>query len=1006
MKKDRKTLILVWLTALALGLSVIGATFAYLRAKVGKSASIDIEGTTGTTDALTFMAGNGITLKANFNNFEENMGNLKGNTTATAMLRANNTTNAALNSYNIFFIIDENSFVYSTGAETRTPEILLRVKDPNGNAVESITGLKKVTGEVNGLDNASEYFDITTKSGAYLVRSDYEIKATGNELTTQEWTVDVVLVNLEIDQEANEGKTLNGRFYVTPDKLSNAEPSKVVSVGTATTYNSVTTTANMELGVFAIDKYYFAIKDANDNTITSENADYVATDDSSYTFRDLEAGKEYVTYAYAVDVQGFETNRVVSEVTELAEYVSSEVTGISSYEANLNSISIKRLSINEGTNKIAKYYYQISLGEVADPESGEWSEGQSNAPTSENPYIFNSLQDTSQYHVYIKVEDTDGRTTIFHTTVNTKDYELPRITGVTPTTTYNSISVTTNTTKGINEVNSSEYYYSISSDDGDNWSEWNQSSNTYTFTGLNENASYLVKVKVKDTNDRESIVFTTETIRTDAYNYPEIKSVQVSEITTNSFKVTVDAEAKQNGATITSYQFSKDNGSNWTEVQAGNTYTFSGLTSNSIFPVLVKVIDSNGKETIGGPTSNPTTDYENPKVTALTIGESSITSSGFTVIATVTTGSVPIQSYYFSVSTDKETWTNESEAQTTNSYIFTDLEASTEYYVKVRVVDINNKETSYTTSIATSTIAKPTFATYIKSLYTTDGENNLYYHDGSGSYENAELEAEDNSYRFAGSRGSTNNYVCFGSTDETCPTDNLYRIIGVFGDRVKLIKSDYADSTLLGTDGDYSDVTSKSSTSKSSLSQRFNYYWNNASGTNENTWSDSQLNKINLNTNYINNIGSEWANLIDTTTWNAGGMTEGNGRGTNAKTAYNYEVGANKINTPYSAKIGLMYLSDYYYAASPIYWSYQGTGTQGYDYQAAVNDNWIYMGEVEWGISYRLEYLNYVFDVGSNGAIGSVACGRSFAVRPSFYLKSDISAKSGNGSANSPYRLM
>ena len=44
--------------------------------------------------------------------------------------------------------------------------------------------------------------------------------------------------------------------------------------------------------------------------------------------------------------------------------------------------------------------------------------------------------------------------------------------------------------------------------------------------------------------------------------------------------------------------------------------------------------------------------------------------------------------------------------------------------------------------------------------------------------------AGDNSYRYAGA--NPNNYVCFGSTANTCPSKNLYRIIGVFGDQVKL----------------------------------------------------------------------------------------------------------------------------------------------------------------------------------------------------------------------------
>ena len=69
----------------------------------------------------------------------------------------------------------------------------------------------------------------------------------------------------------------------------------------------------------------------------------------------------------------------------------------------------------------------------------------------------------------------------------------------------------------------------------------------------------------------------------------------------------------------------------------------------------------------------------------------------------------------------------------------------------------------------------PTLANYIKSLYTEDGVNGLYFHDGSGSYTNFNLEAGDNSYRYTGA--NPNNYVCFGSDVTPCPNDNLYRII-------------------------------------------------------------------------------------------------------------------------------------------------------------------------------------------------------------------------------------
>ena len=97
-------------------------------------------------------------------------------------------------------------------------------------------------------------------------------------------------------------------------------------------------------------------------------------------------------------------------------------------------------------------------------------------------------------------------------------------------------------------------------------------------------------------------------------------------------------------------------------------------------------------------------------------------------------------------------------------------------------------------------------ADYIKALYQVDGVNDIYYHDGVGIY--SDQEAGDNSYRYSGA--NPNNFVCFGSDATTCPNDNLYRIIGIFDNQVKLIKHDYATTNLLGTDGAYYIIYSSS----------------------------------------------------------------------------------------------------------------------------------------------------------------------------------------------------
>ena len=263
--------------------------------------------------------------------------------------------------------------------------------------------------------------------------------------------------------------------------------------------------------------------------------------------------------------------------------------------------------------------------------------------------------------------------------------------------------------------------------------------------------------------------------------------------------------------------------------------------------------------------------------------------------------------------------------------------------------------------------------------------------------------AGDNSYRYAGASEAVNNFVCFGSNENSCPTDNLYRIIGVFGDQVKLIKYDYANSNLLGTDGDYStDTYSKSSTYKGELTTINTYYWNKTSNTSSNTWSTSLFNKINLNTNYLNNIGTTWSNLIEDTTWKVSGHTTDivtpkamfTAEITNATKTYGSENG--------TSKIGLMYVSDYGFAAAPSAWT---TNLHSYNSSSITSVNWmnINMKIYEWTITPYSSYSDVVFLLTNSGYLfSSVASGRNYVSRPVLYLKASVNYVSGSGTAADP----
>ena len=250
-------------------------------------------------------------------------------------------------------------------------------------------------------------------------------------------------------------------------------------------------------------------------------------------------------------------------------------------------------------------------------------------------------------------------------------------------------------------------------------------------------------------------------------------------------------------------------------------------------------------------------------------------------------------------------------------------------------------------------------ADYVISQYTgTQGDNALYYH--NSTLTNG---AGDNSYRYAGASDSVNNYICLGSDATTCPDANLFRIIGVFGDQTKVIRA------------------------KSVGNQKWD--------TNDsNTWSSSSLNAY-LNGEYLTSLGT-LADKIATTTWKVGG-----GSATYLydvpTTAYQYEVGSSASTTTYDAKIGLMYLSDYGFAADQSGWT-----TKLSSYGSNSSKNWLYLGSAEWTISRNSRLTGLAFTVTGTGYVNYTSVTLSRGVRQSFNLESSVKYVSGSGSMSDP----
>lgn len=295
-----------------------------------------------------------------------------------------------------------------------------------------------------------------------------------------------------------------------------------------------------------------------------------------------------------------------------------------------------------------------------------------------------------------------------------------------------------------------------------------------------------------------------------------------------------------------------------------------------------------------------------------------------------------------------------------------------------------------------------TFSTVIENLM-ADGEKETVTGKGTDyEYNTTNSIMFDNfeNYRYYGA--NPNNYVYFNCDDysnQSSSTCEVWRIIGVFNNGILTHQIKIIRNESIGT---YQTNEVGNEEIGAFTDSYLSYTLNNEAGSKEATYWSRTLGTCDLNTNYkcdFSKTGlknTTTRDLISNVSWFIPNSIEGD--------LYPNELYQGEIDgsTTAGEMISIMYKSDYGYATDIRKCNIQ---VNLYNSSECTENNWLFLGSREWimGTTENNYYKAYI--VAENGAVGTYSLTSEANVRPTLYLKTEQTIKSGTGTLADPYQL-
>ena len=283
----------------------------------------------------------------------------------------------------------------------------------------------------------------------------------------------------------------------------------------------------------------------------------------------------------------------------------------------------------------------------------------------------------------------------------------------------------------------------------------------------------------------------------------------------------------------------------------------------------------------------------------------------------------------------------------------------------------------------------------------TDGTNNIFKE--THTFDDNTTYTE---YRYEGTDTEVNNYVWFNN--------ELWRIIGAFpggtpttsatslGNRapstnntVKIIRND-----VIGSFAWDKDNTNNWTTAELNTNILNDLYLNSSTGT-CNFYSTSVTKPCSFTKNGLKNV----LDYIETATWNLGASEYNKTAEVTYKTERGTTVYTSGTPIVTTAKVGLMYASDYGYSVKNSSCNHSSTSLLSYGKTACGGSAWMLKNAYEWTLSTHSIDTNLVFYVGRGAGVTNYYANYGDAARPVLYLNSNVYITGGDGSINNPFQV-